>query len=191
MIPASGCRLKDSVTACSRSSAARHGGPRSPRRPYDLRLLPLDVAQRRVPPTQVAEWAGHSVDVLRRIDAKCQVGQDELAKQRIAEALRDADDTPDTDHGHESADPGGEKTTTDLAAQSPQPAAYGRARPNSQRAHKAPPAVASWQVRELFAGSTEGGGWGSNPRPADMRSPARRSGCATCTDSTESCRRWR
>jgi hypothetical protein len=39
-------------------------------------------------PTQVAEWAGHSVDVLLRIYAKCVVGQDELAKRRIAEALR-------------------------------------------------------------------------------------------------------
>jgi hypothetical protein len=39
-------------------------------------------------PTQVAEWAGHSVDVLLRIYAKCVAGQDELAKRRISEALR-------------------------------------------------------------------------------------------------------
>jgi predicted DNA-binding transcriptional regulator AlpA len=39
-------------------------------------------------PTQVAEWAGHSVDVLLWIYAKCVVGQDELAKRRISEALR-------------------------------------------------------------------------------------------------------
>ena len=39
-------------------------------------------------PTQVAEWAGHSVDVLLRIYAKCIAGQDELAKRRIDEALR-------------------------------------------------------------------------------------------------------
>ena len=39
-------------------------------------------------PTQVAEWAGHGVDVLLRIYAKCVVGQDELAKRRIGEALR-------------------------------------------------------------------------------------------------------
>ena len=38
-------------------------------------------------PTQVAEWAGHSVDVLLRIYAKCVAGQDELAKRRISEAL--------------------------------------------------------------------------------------------------------
>jgi hypothetical protein len=35
----------------------------------------------------VAEWAGHSVDVLLRIYAKYVVGQDELAKRRISEAL--------------------------------------------------------------------------------------------------------
>jgi hypothetical protein len=39
-------------------------------------------------PTQVAEWAEHGVDVLLRIYAKCIVGQDELAKRRISEALR-------------------------------------------------------------------------------------------------------
>ena len=39
-------------------------------------------------PTQVPEWAGHSVDVLLRIYAKCVVGQDELAKRRIRDALR-------------------------------------------------------------------------------------------------------
>jgi len=39
-------------------------------------------------PTQVAEWAGHSVDVILRIYAKCVVGQDELAKRRISDALR-------------------------------------------------------------------------------------------------------
>jgi len=32
---------------------------------------------------QVAEWAGHSVDVLLRIYAKCVVGQDELANEAL------------------------------------------------------------------------------------------------------------
>jgi hypothetical protein len=36
-----------------------------------------------------AQWAGHSVDVLLRIYAKCVVGQDELAKRHISEALRE------------------------------------------------------------------------------------------------------
>ncbi len=38
--------------------------------------------------TQVAEWAGHSVEVVPRIYAKCVAGQDEFAKRRISEALR-------------------------------------------------------------------------------------------------------
>jgi integrase len=59
------------------------------RRPYDLRHACLSTwLNGGVYPTQVAEWAGHSVDVLLRIYARCVVGQDELAKRRISEALR-------------------------------------------------------------------------------------------------------
>jgi integrase len=59
------------------------------KRPYDLRHACLSTwLNGGVYPTQVAEWAGHSVDVLLRIYAKCVVGQDELAKRRISEALR-------------------------------------------------------------------------------------------------------
>ncbi|WP_460514382.1 hypothetical protein [Flindersiella endophytica] len=39
-----------------------------------------------VDPTQVAEWAGHSVAVLFKIYAKRLVGQYEAAKRRIAAA---------------------------------------------------------------------------------------------------------
>jgi len=35
-----------------------------------------------------ANTAGHSVDVLLRIYARCVAGQDKLAKRRISEALR-------------------------------------------------------------------------------------------------------
>jgi len=59
------------------------------RRPYDLRHACLSTwLNGGVYPTQVAEWAGHSVEVLLRIYAKCVVGQDELAKRRISDALR-------------------------------------------------------------------------------------------------------
>jgi integrase len=59
------------------------------RRPYDLRHACMSTwLNGGVYPTQVAEWAGHSVDVLLRIYAKCIVGQDELARRRISEALR-------------------------------------------------------------------------------------------------------
>ncbi|GLZ44721.1 hypothetical protein Acsp06_09060 [Actinomycetospora sp. NBRC 106375] len=40
-----------------------------------------------VPAPQVAEWAGHSVNVLLRVYAKCIVGQEDAARRRIAEAL--------------------------------------------------------------------------------------------------------
>jgi integrase len=68
-------------------SAAEQASPLA-RRPYDLRHACLSTwLNGGVYPTQVAEWAGHGVDVLR-IYAKCVVGQDELAKRRISEALR-------------------------------------------------------------------------------------------------------
>jgi integrase len=40
-----------------------------------------------VPPTQVPEWAGHSVDVLLKVYAKCPDGQDALARRRVFDAL--------------------------------------------------------------------------------------------------------
>ncbi|GGT38385.1 tyrosine-type recombinase/integrase [Nonomuraea spiralis] len=59
-------------------------------RPYDLRHACVSMwLNAGVPAPQVAEWAGHSVDVLLRIYAKCIVGQDEAAKRRIADALAD------------------------------------------------------------------------------------------------------
>ncbi|GAA5045622.1 integrase [Thermocatellispora tengchongensis] len=62
------------------------------KRPYDLRHACVSTwLNAGVPATQVAEWAGHSVDVLLKIYAKCIVGQDEAAKRRIAAALDDCD----------------------------------------------------------------------------------------------------
>jgi hypothetical protein len=40
-----------------------------------------------VPPTQVVEWAGHSVAVLLRVYAKRIAGPDQIAKRRTEEAL--------------------------------------------------------------------------------------------------------
>ena len=45
-----------------------------------------------VPASQVAEWAGHSVDVLLRVYAKCISGQQAEAKRRIEEATRPRED---------------------------------------------------------------------------------------------------
>ena len=63
---------------------------RSPlaKRPYDLRHAAVSLwLNEGVPATQVAEWAGHSVNVLLKVYAKCIEGQDEAARLRIAKAL--------------------------------------------------------------------------------------------------------
>jgi integrase len=67
------------------------------RRPYDLRHAAVSTwINGGVAPTQVAEWAGHSVDVLLRIYAKCIDGQEDIALRRIDEALGRSDkDEPD------------------------------------------------------------------------------------------------
>ena len=74
----------------ARSTALTKAQVASPlaRRPYDLRHACLSTwLNAGVPATQVAEWAGHSVNVLLRVYAKCIDGQDEAAKQRIDRAL--------------------------------------------------------------------------------------------------------
>jgi integrase len=58
------------------------------KRPYDLRHAAVSTwLNGGVPPTQVAEWAGHSVEVLLRVYAKCLDGQQEAAKRRVEAAL--------------------------------------------------------------------------------------------------------
>ena len=58
------------------------------RRPYDLRHACLSTwLNAGVPATQVAEWAGHSVDVLLRIYAKCLDGTQDAARRRIEDVL--------------------------------------------------------------------------------------------------------
>jgi integrase len=65
------------------------------RRPYDLRHAAVSGwLNAGVPVTQVAEWAGHSVRVLLMVYAKCIVGQDELARRRIDDALAAGNPTP-------------------------------------------------------------------------------------------------
>ena len=59
------------------------------RRPYDLRHRGVDVAQRGRPGHQVAQWAGHSVNALLRVYAKCIAGQDDALRRRVEQALRD------------------------------------------------------------------------------------------------------
>ncbi len=63
---------------------------RSPlaRVPYDLRHAAVSTwLNAGTGPTQVAEWAGHSVAVLLRVYAKCIVGQGATARRRIEQAM--------------------------------------------------------------------------------------------------------
>ncbi|AWS42946.1 tyrosine-type recombinase/integrase [Streptosporangium sp. 'caverna'] len=58
------------------------------RRPYDLRHAAVSLwLNAGVSAPDVAERAGHSVDVLLRVYAKCLDGQKEVANQRIGDAL--------------------------------------------------------------------------------------------------------
>lgn len=82
------------------------------KRPYDLRHAAVSLwLNAGVPPTQVAEWAGHSVNVLLRVYAACVVGQDEVARLRVGQALGTS--------GTSSPVPPGQPHTADLSH--PQP----------------------------------------------------------------------
>jgi integrase len=68
-------------------SAEEHASPLA-RRAYQLRHAAVSTwLNGGVAPTQVAEWAGHSVAVLLQIYAKCIAGQEETARRRIENAL--------------------------------------------------------------------------------------------------------
>ncbi|WP_431899237.1 hypothetical protein [Nonomuraea sp. bgisy101] len=57
--------------------------------PYALRHAAVSTwLNAGVPAPQVAEWAGHSVDVLLRVYAKCIHGQEAAAMKRIWDATR-------------------------------------------------------------------------------------------------------
>ncbi|ABW11622.1 conserved hypothetical protein [Parafrankia sp. EAN1pec] len=63
------------------------------RRPCDLRHAAVsEWLNAGVAPTQIAQWAGHSVSVLLHTYARCIVGQDEAARRRIEAALRQEDE---------------------------------------------------------------------------------------------------
>ncbi|GHH63730.1 integrase [Streptosporangium violaceochromogenes] len=78
--------------AAAREKALTPAEAASPlaKRVYDLRHACVSTwLNAGVPATQVAQWAGHSVEVLLRIYAKCIAGQDEAARRRISDALRE------------------------------------------------------------------------------------------------------
>lgn len=54
------------------------------RRPYDLRSACVSTWLKGAPPQQVAEWAGHSLDVLLRIYARILDGSEQESRRRMA-----------------------------------------------------------------------------------------------------------
>jgi integrase len=83
---------------CAALTPAEYASPLA-RRVYDLRHACVSTwLNGGVQPAQVAEWAGHSVAVLLKVYAKCIDGQDQIAKRRIDDALRE-DDAEATDLG--------------------------------------------------------------------------------------------
>jgi integrase len=84
----------------SAARLAERGELASPlmRRPYDLRHSGATWRLNSgVPATEVAEWAGHSVEVLMRVYARCVTGLADVWIGRMDEALRLAGDRSDTE----------------------------------------------------------------------------------------------
>src|ERR1022692_3566805 len=94
-----GCSSPLKAACSATSSTVTSGVPRAwlpaadaasslARRPYDLRHAAVSTwLNAGVDPTLVAAWAGHSVQVLLQVYAKCIVGRDEIARRRIEAAL--------------------------------------------------------------------------------------------------------
>ena len=86
------CRTREAVL-----SPAQFASPLA-KRPYDLRHACVSTwLNAGVAAPQVAEWAGHSVEMLLSTYAKCIDGQEELARRRIQEALEWAEPEADPD----------------------------------------------------------------------------------------------
>jgi integrase len=76
-------------------------------RPYDLRHSGVTWRLNSgVPPNEVAAWAGHSVEVLMRVYAKCMPGLEDLWIGRMNDALHLED--PHHNEGRRTADQDGE-----------------------------------------------------------------------------------
>jgi integrase len=70
------------------------------RRPYDLRHSGVTWRLNSgVPATEVAAWAGHSVEVLTRVYARCVTGLEDVWISRMDDALRLAGDRQDAGEG--------------------------------------------------------------------------------------------
>src|SRR5260370_41556209 len=79
------------------------------RRPYDLRHSGVTWRlNSSVPATEVAAWAGHSVEVLMRVYARCVVGLEDVWIVRMAAALRPSGPGPPQGQGRAAGDRGGQ-----------------------------------------------------------------------------------
>jgi integrase len=90
----------------ARAKALTEAQQRSPlaRVPYHLRHAAVSTwLNAGVPATQVVEWAGHSVQVLMRVYAKCIYGQDEAARRRIEAALAQGETADDQKPGEDQS----------------------------------------------------------------------------------------
>ena len=75
------------IEARKRAFTPKQRKSRLAKRVYDIRHAALSGwLNAGVPPTEVAELAGHSVKVLLEVYAKCIDGQGEIIKRRIADA---------------------------------------------------------------------------------------------------------
>ncbi len=90
------------VWARARVAVFTEGVAASPlaRTPYDLRHAAVSTwLNAGIPPTKVAEWAGHSIEVLLKIYAKCLDGEDAKLRSQVQSALgRDPTDKNDPQH---------------------------------------------------------------------------------------------
>ena len=76
------------------------------KRPYDLRHACVSTwLNAGVGAPQVAEWAGHSVEMLLSTYAKCVDGQEDLARERIEQALDWTEDTEEKDINEKPSTP--------------------------------------------------------------------------------------
>jgi integrase len=85
------------VWTMARTMALSEAQAASPlaQRPYDLRHAAVSTwLNAGVPVTQVAEWAGHTVEVLLKVYAKCLDGQETRSKRLIESYLNDPEHGP-------------------------------------------------------------------------------------------------
>ncbi|GGU26529.1 tyrosine-type recombinase/integrase [Nocardioides albus] len=88
------------VFKTARAAALTERERKSPlaQRPYDLRHAAVSTwLAAGVPPTIVAQWAGHGVDVLLKVYAHAVDGQAAIAMKRIEEALNEDDGEAEAD----------------------------------------------------------------------------------------------